>query len=211
MKKIAVLLCAFLAVAVSANAVEIPAKTKAVLTEIEKANQSLTTITSPVTETRTMPNGRQFVSAGDFYYSGPNLLAIRYTSPAGDYLVINAEEIAQKKKQGRTFKLSIKKNETMQMLSNTLLWCISGKLVNLAEANEAAVTVSEANGLITVVFTAEGKTTSKEFKKIELSFDKATKRIKTMAMTDKGNIVTKYTMDKPEYGTKIAPSVFQVK
>lgn len=211
MKKIAVLLCAFLAVAVSANAVEIPAKTKAVLTEIEKANQSLTTITSPVTETRTMPNGRQFVSAGDFYYSGPNLLAIRYTSPAGDYLVINADEIAQKKKQGRTFKFSIKKNETMQQLSSTLLWCISGKLISLAEGNNAAVTTSEANGVINVVFTAEGKTSSREFKKIELSYDKETKRLKSMAMTDKNNVVTKYIMDKPEYGTKIDPSIFQVK
>ena len=211
MKKIAVLLCAFLAVAVSANAVEISAKTKTVLTDIEKANQALTTITGPVTETRTMPNGKQFTSTGNFYFSSPNLLAIRYTSPAGDYLVINKEEIAQKKKHGKTFKLSIKKNETMQQLSNTLLWCISGKLVNLAEANQAAVAVSEANGLITVVFTAEGKTSSREFKKIELSYDKATKHLKSMAMTDKNNVVTKYTMDKPEYGSAIDASVFVVK
>lgn len=211
MKKLAVLISVILAAALSVNAAEIPAKTKAVLAEIEKANSSLTTITSPVTETRTMPNGKSFVSSGDFYYTSPNLLAIRYITPAGDYLVINTEDVAQKKKQGKTFKLSIKKNQTMQMLSNTLLWCISGKLVNLAEANEAAVTVSEANGLITVVFTAEGKTTSKEFKKIELSYDKATKRIKTMAMTDKGNIVTKYTMDSPQYGVQIPASVYVVK
>lgn len=210
MKKIAVLLIALFAVAFSVNAIEIPAKTKAVLAEIENANKSLTTITSPVTETRTMPNGKSFVSSGNFYFTNPNLLAIRYTSPAGDYLVINTEDVAQKKKQGRTFKLSIKKNQTMQHLSNTLLWCISGKLVSLAEANDATVAVSEANGLITVVFTAGGKT-SKEFKKIELSYDKATKRIKTMAMTDKSNIVTKYTMDKPQYGTKIDASVFVVK
>ena len=210
MKKIAVLLSALFALAVSVNAAEIPAKTKAVLAEIENANKSLTTITSPVTETRTMPNGKSFVSSGDFYYTSPNLLAIRYTTPAGDYLVINTKDVAQKKKQGKTFRLSIKNNQTMQHLSNTLLWCISGKLISLAEANDASVAVSEANGMITVVFTPGGKT-SKEFKKIELSYDKSTKRIKTMAMTDKSNIVTKYTMDKPEYGTQIPASVYVVK
>ena len=210
MKKLAVLISVILAAALSVNAAEIPAKTKAVLAEIEKANSSLTTITSPVTETRTMPNGKSFVSSGDFYYTSPNLLAIRYITPAGDYLVINTEDVAQKKKQGRTFKLSIKKNQTMQHLSNTLLWCISGKLISLAEANDASVAVSEANGMINVVFTPGGKT-SKDFKKIELSYDKATKRIKTMAMTDKGNIVTKYTMDKPQYGSAIDASVFVIK
>lgn len=210
MKKLAVLISVILAAALSVNAAEIPAKTKAVLAEIEKANSSLTTITSPVTETRTMPNGKSFVSSGDFYYTSPNLLAIRYITPAGDYLVINTEDVAQKKKQGKTFKLSIKKNQTMQHLSNTLLWCISGKLISLAEANDASVAVSEANGMINVVFTPGGKT-SKEFKKIELSYDKATKRIKTMAMTDKGNIVTKYTMDSPQYGVQIPASVYVVK
>ena len=210
MKKLAVLISVILAAALSVNAAEIPAKTKAVLAEIEKANSSLTTITSPVTETRTMPNGKSFVSSGDFYYTSPNLLAIRYITPAGDYLVINTEDVAQKKKQGKTFKLSIKKNQTMQHLSNTVLWCISGKLISLAEANDASVAVSEANGMINVVFTPGGKT-SKEFKKIELSYDKATKRIKTMAMTDKGNIVTKYTMDSPQYGAQIPASVYVVK
>ena len=210
MKKLAVLISVILAAALSVNAAEIPAKTKAVLAEIEKANSSLTTITSPVTETRTMPNGKSFVSSGDFYYTSPNLLAIRYITPAGDYLVVNTEDVAQKKKQGRTFKLSIKKNQTMQHLSNTLLWCVSGKLISLAEANDASVAVSEANGMINVVFTPGGKT-SKEFKKIELSYDKATKRIKTMAMTDKGNIVTKYTMDSPQYGALIPASVYVVK
>lgn len=211
MKKIAVLLSAIFAFAASVNAAEISEKTKAVLAEIEKANQSLTTIISPVTETRTMPNGKEFVSNGNFYFSYPQLLAIRYTKPEGDYLVINTEDIAQKKKQGKSFKFSIKKNETMQQLSNTLLWCISGKLINLAEANDANVAASEANGVITVVFTAAGKTSSREFKKIELCFDKATKRIKSMAMTDKGNVVTKYTMDNPQFGAQIPASTFEIK
>ena len=211
MKRIAVLLISFLAVAFSANAAVISEQTKAVLAKIEKANESLTTITSPVTETRTLPNGKQFVSNGNFFFTYPELLAIRYTNPEGDYLVINTEEIAQKKKQGKTFKFSLKKNETMQELSSTLLWCISGKLVNLAEANDATVTTSEANGVITVVFTAPGKTSAREFKKIELCYNKSTMRIKSMAMTDKNNVVTKYTMDKPQFGASIPASTFEIK
>jgi hypothetical protein len=46
---------------------------------------------------------------------------------------------------------------------------------------------------------------------IELTYDKATMRIKTMALTDKNNIVTKYTMDKPQYGSAIDASVFEIK
>jgi outer membrane lipoprotein-sorting protein len=210
MKKIAFSIIALLAVVFSVSAAEISEKTKAVLTKIEKANESLTTISSPVTETRTLPNGKAFVSKGNFHFASPDCLAILYTNPQGEYLVINTEEIAQKKKQGKTFKLSLKKNETMKELSSTLLWCISGKLIRLAEANNASVKVSEANGVINVVFTAEVKT-GRDFKKIELKYEKATLRLKSMAMTDKNNIVTKYTMDKPQYGTSIPASVFIVK
>lgn len=210
MKKIAFSIIALLAVVFSVNAAVIPEKTKAVLTKIEKANESLATISSPLTETRTLPNGKAFVSKGNFYFSSPNLLAIHYTNPEGDYLVINSEVVAQKKKQGKSFNLSLKKNETVRELSNTLLWCITGKLVKLAEANNATVTTSEANGQINVVFTAEVKN-GRDFKKIELNYDKATMRIKSMAMTDKGNVVTKYTIDKPQYGATIPASTFQVK
>lgn len=210
MRKIAVALIAFLTVALSANSAEIPETTKSVLAKIEKANESLNTIVSPVTETRTLPNGKKFVSNGNFYFSSPDLLAIHYTNPAGDYLISNATEIAQKRKQGKNFRFSLKKNETMQALSSTLLWCISGKLIKLAEVNNASVTTSEANGMINVVFTAEVKK-GRDFKKIELCYDKATMRIKSMALTDKQNVVTKYTMDKPQYATEIDAALFQIK
>lgn len=210
MRKIAVSLIAFLTVALSVNSAEIPETAKAVLAKIEKANESLSTIVSPVTETRTLPNGKKFVSNGNFYFSSPDLLAIHYTNPAGDYLISNATEIAQKRKQGKNFRFSLKKNETMQALSSTLLWCISGKLIKLAEANNASVTTSEANGMINVVFTAEVKK-GRDFKKIELCYDKTTMRIKSMALTDKQNIVTKYTMDKPVYNSSIDASVFVIK
>ncbi len=210
MKKLAVLIIASLVAAFSANAAEISAQAKSVLSAIENANASITSIQSPVTENRTLPNGKNFVSEGTFYFTSPNLLAIRYTKPEGDYLVVNATEIAQKKKQGKTFKFALAKNRTMQDLSNTLLWCISGKLIKLAEANNATVTVSEANGVINVVFKAEGAS-GRDFKKIELTYDAATKRIKTMALTDKNNIVTKYTMSNPQYGASIPASTFETK
>ena len=210
MKKTALTLIAFIAAVLSVNAAEISEQTKAVLLNIEKANESVKSISSPVKEIKTMPNGRQFTFEGNFYHSSPDKLAIIYTSPAGDYLVINTEEVAQKKKSGKSFKLSIKKNETMQMLSSTLLCCVSGKLLKLAQTTNAAVKTSEANGMITVVLTAEVKG-DKGFKKIELDFDKATMRIRSMAMTDKNNVVTKYTMDKPEYGSAIDASVFVIK
>jgi outer membrane lipoprotein-sorting protein len=210
MKKLIVLLSALLAAALSLNAAGMSEQAKAVLAKIEKANESLTTITSPVTETRTMPNGKSFVSNGSFYFTSPNLLAISYSNPAGDYLIINTEQISQKRKQGKTFKLSLQKNETMRELSNTLLWCISGKLIKLAESNNADVKTSELNGVINVVFTAEVKS-GRDFKKIELNYDKSTMRLKSMAMTDKNNVVTKYTMDKPQYGSAIDASVFIIK
>jgi outer membrane lipoprotein-sorting protein len=209
MKNIAVSLIALLAAVFSVNAAEVSEQAKAVLVEIEKANDSVNTLSSPLTEIKTMPNGRQFVSTGDFYFSSPDLLAIRYTSPAGDYLVVNAEEIAQKKKNGKSFKFSLEKNETMKTLSSTLLWCVSGKLLKLAEANKADVNVSESGDVLQVVLTAEVKT-ERGFKKIELSYDKTTMRLKSMAMTDKNNVVTKYTMDKPQYGVAIDSSVFQI-
>lgn len=210
MKKFAVLLIASLVAAFSVNAAEMSDQTKAVLSVIEKSNASMTTIASPVTETRTLPNGKSFVSEGNFYFTYPNLLAIRYTNPQGDYLVVNATEIAQKKKQGKTFRFALAKNQTMQSLSNTLLWCISGKLISLAEANNASVTYSESNGVITVVFKAAGQS-GRDFKMIELCYDKSNMRIKSMSLTDKNNIVTKYTLNKPQFGTNIDASIYAIK
>ena len=210
MKKLAFALVAFLTLAVSAGAAEISEQTKSVLTKIEKANEGITTISSPVTEVKTMPNGKEFKSAGNFYYSAPELLAIRYTDPEGDYLVVNTEVVAQKRKTGKSFKFALDKNERMQLLSGTLLWCISGKLLDLAEAHNATVTSSESNGQIVLAFTANAKE-AKDFKKIELTYDKATLKIKSMAMTDKSNIVTKYTIDKPQYGASIEASIFEIK
>lgn len=210
MKRLALAFVAFMSVAFSVNAAEISEQTKSVLAEIEKANEGITTISGPVTEIKTMPNGKQFEANGNFYFSAPNLLAIRYTNPEGDYLVVNTESVAQKRKTGKSFKFSIDKNERMQLLSGTLLWCISGKLLDLAEAHNATVTSSESNGQIVLVFTADAKA-AKDFKKIELAYDKATLKIKSMAMTDKSNIVTKYTMDKPQYGASVDASVFVIK
>ena len=209
MKRIAMLTIAFLAAAFSMNAAQMSDQTKTVLANIEKANASIITITSPVTETRSLPNGKQFVSKGIFYFSHPNLLAIRYSEPEGDYLVINTEEVGQKKKHGKSFNLSLKRNETMQKLSSTLLCCISGKLIQLAEENNATVTSSEANGVINLVFEAQTKG-SRDFKKFELTYDKATMRLMAMALTDKSNVVTKYTMDGAEYGATIDPSVYEL-
>lgn len=208
MKRIAVLL-ASLAVVFSVNAAEIPENTKAVLAEIEKVNEAITTIVSPVTETRTLPNGKQFISNGTFYFSHPNLLAIRYTEPEGDYLVINAEEIAQEKEHGRSFNVSLKRNESVRTLSTTLLWGISGKLINLAEANDAIVTTTESNGMINIVFQAQGKK-AKDFKQIELSYDKATMQIRSLTLLDKNKVVTTYTMTDAKYGVEIDPAIFEI-
>lgn len=210
MKKTALTLIAFIAAVLSVNAAEISEQTKAVLLKIEKANESITSITSQLKEIKTMPNGRQFTFEGNFYHSSPDKLAILYTNPTGDYLVINTEEVAQKKKSGKSFKLSIKKNETMKMLSSTLLCCVSGKLLELAQTTNAAVKTSEANGMITVVLTAEVKG-DKGFKKIELDFDTETMHIQSMAMTDKNNVVTKYVLDKPQYNNQVDTSVFLIK
>ena len=98
----------------------------------------------------------------------------------------------------------------MQSLSNTLLWCISGKLISLAEANNASVTYSESNGVITVVFKAAGQS-GRDFKMIELCYDKSNMRIKSMSLTDKNNIVTKYTLNKPQFGTNIDASIYAIK
>lgn len=209
MKKTAVLILSFLAAVFSVNAAEISEQSKAILQKIEKANESLTTITSQITETRTLQNGKQFVSHGIFYFSRPNRLAIRYAEPEGDYLVINAVEVSQKKKHGRSFSVSLKRNESVRALSSTLLLGISGKLISLAEENNAAVTTTESNGIINVVFKTHGKN-AKDFKQIDLSYDKSTMQIKSLTLTDKNNVVTTYIMKQAEYGVEIDPTVFEI-
>jgi outer membrane lipoprotein-sorting protein len=210
MKKTAVLILSLLTVVFSVNAAEISEQSKAILQQIEKANESLTTITSQITETRKLQNGKQFISNGVFYFSHPNLLAIYYTEPQGDYLVINTEEIAQEKEHGRSFNVSLKRNESVRTLSTTLLWGISGKLISLAEANDAIVTTTESNGMINVVFVAQGKK-AKDFKQIELNYDKASMQIKSLTLIDKNKVVTTYTMKDAQYGVSIDPSVFVIK
>lgn len=209
MRKIFITLLSFFALAFTMHAAEISEKTRAVLTKIEEANKTVKTISSDLNQTKTMVNGRQFKSTGNFYYASPDELAIIYTDKLGDYLIVNTTQLAQKKGK-KEQKFSIAKNDVIKNLSSTLLCCISGRIVELAEANDATVTTTETGGKIKVTLTP-GKRTTKGFEKIELYYDKTSMYISSMVMQENNGAVTEYVMVNPKFNQSLDQTVFEIK
>lgn len=111
---------------------------------------SAQTIESLFTQTRTIQaSGKKIVSEGTFSFTAPDQLAMLYTKPDGDYIIIDGPFVRTMTK-GTEVNLDTRTNAQARNLSNTLLNCILGKYQQVADDNDGDVSVSEKGGVKTV-------------------------------------------------------------
>lgn len=128
---------------------------------ILRLNEHDATVVAQFTETHVHAKKKQTTKKeGDLYFKNPDALALRYTTPQGDYSIIREDKFLVKqgaKKQG--FVMNPKNPSKMFVLRNTLLYALAGNVEAAAKANNAKVKCEESATRFVCKLTVKGNPT----------------------------------------------------
>lgn len=202
MKKILFLIAGVFA-AFSASA----ADTEAILAKIEKANASYTSMTCKIDQIRKLPNKSQVNLACDFYFKTPDKLAMIYTEPATDRLIINGKKLYLNR-GGKASTFSLDKSAAVGSLATSLLNAVTGHVQAVADANNADYTVVEDSKFYIVTISARQKA-PKGYSKITLYYRKSDCLLETMKMEEFTRVTNVYKMNSFAKNVSVDDSVFK--
>ena len=195
MKRIVMTIAAVALATVGALAQYTP-ECKAAIEKIAAANEKFTTVNCPFTQTKhlvMMEN--ELVNKGNLTYTRPNALKMEYTSPAGDLLEVDGDNIIMVRGKKRT-QISTKADSRMANLKNTLLMSIGGDIEGVAKENSAEVKFLDTPKYY-VFMISKGKGAKSQYVKLELSYSKKDLTLCIMKMEEaNGNFTVYETLDK---------------
>ena len=141
------------------------------------------------TQTKTIKaSGRTIVSKGNLTYTAPDQLSMLYTSPEGDYMIIDGPYM-RSDLNGTAVDVDTSKNAQMRNLRNTLLNCIAGDVETVARENDAElVSKPKSGGGKTVTLTAR-RQAARGYSKIVLEY-RADGVLTSMIMEEFGGVST---------------------
>lgn len=175
--------------------------------KIEKLNSQLKSAEAIFTQTKTLAaNGKKTAGEGTLYFEAPDKMALIYTTPATDRMVINGNSFYLAKGTKRN-NYDITKNATMRSLSSTLLNCTVGKVEAVAADNNAEITVQENGAMYDVTLKARKKAT-KGYSEIALSYRRTDGLLCYMRLTEFNGNVTEYKFSGFKTNITVARNVF---
>ena len=195
MKRILFTLTAVVLTTIGALAQYTP-ECKAAIDKIAAANAKYTTVTCPFTQTKHMVMmENELVSKGNLTYNRPDGLKMEYTSPSGDLLQIEGENIVMVRGK-KTTKISTKSDSRMANLKNTLLMSVGGNIDGVAKENSAEVQFLDTPKYY-VFMISKGKGAKSQYVKLELSYSKKDFTLCLMKMEEaNGNFTVYETLAK---------------
>lgn len=195
MKRILFTLTAVVLTTIGALAQYTP-ECKAAIDKIAAANEKYTTVTCPFTQTKHMVMmENELVSKGNLTYNRPDGLKMEYTSPSGDLLQIEGENIVMVRGK-KTTKISTKADSRMANLKNTLLMSVGGNIDGVAKENSAEVKFLDTPKYY-VFMISKGKGAKSQYVKLELSYSKKDFTLCLMKMEEaNGNFTVYETLAK---------------
>ena len=148
----------------------------------------------PFVQTRLMTvSGKTVVSEGTMTYTAPDHLAMVYSKPEGEYMIIDGETV-RLDMAGQIATIDTRKNTMAGGLSRTLLDCIAGNWQQAADNNDADAAVTEKGGVRTVVITARKAVSRGGYSKIELYYRMKDNFLTKMVLEEYGGIRTTYEL-----------------
>ena len=127
---------------------------------------------------------------GTIRFTAPDHLTMTYDVPAGEYLVIEGDELRNCVK-GKVMTIDTSKNPRMRKMRNTLLNCITGAYEKAAEENDAALVVEQKGDVKTVSMMAR-KQQPTGYARITIDYNKKGLPVR-MVLDEFNGIVTEYT------------------
>ncbi len=136
-------------------------------------------------------SGRVIKSEGNISFTAPDQLAMLYTSPEGDYFIIDGP-LVRMDLRGLALDVDTTNNKLVAAQRNALLYGISGQYEKVAREMDATCTVTSVNGGKHVSIKAR-KVLAKGYSGMELDYGKDG-RIVRMVLEEFGGISTEYVL-----------------
>jgi len=141
------------------------------------------------TQTKTIKaSGRTIVSKGNFSYTAPDQLSMLYTSPDGDYMIIDGPFI-RSDINGTAADVDTSKNAQMRNQRNTLLNCISGDVETVAKDNDADLVIKPRQGGAKSVTITARRQAARGYSRIVLDY-RADGVLTSMTLEEFGGVST---------------------
>lgn len=153
------------------------------------------TIEADFTQTRVMKvSGKTTEKTGHLTFDGNDRLEMLYTNPENEYFIIDGMTV-KINLDGKKAELDAEKVKMVQLQRATLLNCISGNWEQAAQDNEADLTVTEEDGIRTVLIKAKGKVPRGGYAFVELTYQLSNNQMTKMVLEDALGIKNTYIIN----------------
>lgn len=169
MKKFSFLVTVFFA-CVLAQAQTISDADFAILEKVNQANIKNTSMTSDFAQIKHMAIlGEDIKSNGKLYYGKPEKMALWYTDPAGDLMLINEDRCIMVA-SGKKREVSAKANAKMRGMKNILTASLQGGMLQMGASK---ITCSEDAKFYIITADIDGKVNKSHIKKVVVHYSKS--------------------------------------
>ena len=144
------------------------------------------------TQTHVMKiSGKTKNKAGHLIFNGSDQLSMQYTTPEGEYFVIDGNMV-KINMDGKKAELDAEKVKMVKLQRSTLLNCLLGNWEQAAQDNNADLTVNEEKGQRVVLIKAKGKVPRGGYNSVEMTYNIADGKMTKLVLEEAIGVVNTY-------------------
>lgn len=163
-----------------------------ILDEIQHVNSSATALVSRLKQERYALLLKKRTTEADFQYA-PGMMSIHYDTPAGDCFVINGKQVMVTSK-GKQRVMDV--NEGIaKMLRVMLMAAMTGDYAEAMHYAKEQPSLTQTTDSYIVEVKLDGRKSHSPLSRVEATYDKGTKRIRTITMHQPLGGYTSYTLE----------------
>lgn len=200
------LLSALLVFGALATAIAGPKEDK-MIEKIEKTNAAYAALQIDFTQTRTVASKTTDL-AGTMYFNSKDRLAMIYTNPSTERLIINGN-MFHVNRGGKPQTFDTAKVPAMKTLASSVLYGITGQVNELAKTAEMDFTIEETADAYVVKLTARTKGV-RGYSKIVLNYSKKDCVVSKMEMEEFNKTVNVYTTKSHKVNPLISGETYNI-
>ena len=178
------------------------AQTGEIIEKISTANLKVTSITAGFNQVRRIAFMEGDVkSSGSFYYAKPDKLAMKYTKPEDDLMLLSGDEFVMIA-DGKYSKRPIKQNSNVSQIQNILSSCLQGDLKKM-NTSELKQMENDTQYVITAKLSDKSA-----IEQVIVSYDKKDMVLSSLQTIESDGSYTLYILEGKKLNTAIDQSVF---
>ena len=136
-------------------------------------------------------SGKTTPKAGHITFNGVDQLSMTYTIPEGDYFIIEGNMVKMNM-DGKKAELDAEKVKKVKLQRATLLNCLSGNWEQAAIDNEAETTITEKDGLKTIII--QTNVPKSGYKLVELTYRLSDGTLTHMVLEETIGVINTYEL-----------------